>query len=114
MTQLTVLCDDCFTVWNPPIPMDRIGAKELVGFQFQYPLGDTYICSCGRLYGDRIGYFNFTQNDGPQRNRAHPRCDGRDCNQDPMYLKSVGKNGLGIFACPRCGHEREEKIGPTV
>ena len=109
-----VLCDDC-----KPAARTMLGPLPVeIKLSNGHSVEDVYRCkvnTCGRMYGPVSGYFNEEGSGRGYRLRA-VSCNSAE--QRPMYIKSIRHGAMpnedvGVFKCPECGHEREEKI-PTI
>jgi hypothetical protein len=99
VSELKVICDDCLSnLGISNIGMPGPQALTLLGPQMRGPLGPTYVCHCGRFYSVVMGYFSFVEGEGLKRLRANPKCHGRDCMEDPMYIKA-SENARDGYVC---------------
>jgi hypothetical protein len=109
MADLQVLCDDCLrSLGISAAPMAKTKPAAMEGPLMQLPLGDSYLCECGRFYSTVHGYFSFVEDRGVVRNQTQARCNSDHLS--PMYMTKVLSPEKATFACPKCGKTRDEDV----
>src|SRR5438067_616293 len=105
MLDRNVLCDDCLlNLGVTAVPMTKTDPLAVGGGPgTKIPLGDSYACGCGRLYGSIDGYFTFVEGTGVVRRRAEVRVPAGEANRS---LRTRAPGRAPGFSSRRCTSRR--------